>query len=135
MRPGFQQERIINDRRANKAIVRQFIDEFWNERKLDLADDLFAPDCVTHQLRSDVEATGAPRTPESVKREAAAWLAGFPDLRFDVEQMIAEGDQVVTRCMMYGTHTSAWMGVAPPGNQVRASVFAHIFCRTENLVC
>jgi len=102
----------------NKAVVRRFIDEFWNERKLDLAGDLFAGDCVTHQLRSDVETAGTPRTPESVKREAAAWLAGFPDLRFDAEQMIAEEDHVVTRCTMYGTHTGAWMGVAPTDNQI-----------------
>jgi len=75
----------------NKMIVGRFIEEFWNQRKLHLADELFAPDCITHQLRSEEDAVGMPRSPESVKREAAAWLSGFPDLKFVLEKIIAPG--------------------------------------------
>ena len=102
----------------NKAAVRRFVEELWNGRRLELADELFAPDCVTHQLRSGAEAAGAPRSPDTVKREVGEWLAGFPDLEFVIEQMIAEGDQVVTRCVMTGTHTGAWLGLAPTGRRV-----------------
>ena len=72
----------------NKIVVKRFIDEMWNQRKLQLADELFATDCVTHQLRTGETAAGTPRTVESVKREATAWLTGFPDLEFVLEQMI-----------------------------------------------
>src|SRR5919199_3150068 len=98
-----------------KALARRFIAELWNERRMEVADELFAPDCVTHQLRSGAEDAPAPRPPESVKRHVADWLAAFPDLRFDVEQVIAEADTVATRCTMRGTHTGAWMNVAPTG--------------------
>ena len=101
-----------------REVARRFIEELWNERRLDLADELVAPDCVTHQLRSGAEDVGAPRTPALLKRHVADWLAAFPDLRFTVEQMIAEGDMVATRCHMRGTHTGAWLGVAPTGRDV-----------------
>lgn len=102
----------------SKTVARRFIEELWNGRRLEVADELFAPDCVTHQLRSGAADVSAQRTPALVKRHVAEWLAAFPDLRFTVEQMIAEADTVVTRCTMHGTHAGAWMGVAPTGRQV-----------------
>ena len=102
----------------NKMIVRRFIEEMWNQRKLHLADELFAPDCITHQLRSEKDAVGMPRSPESVKREAAAWLSGFPDLKFVLEKIIAAEDQVVSQCTMRGTHSGMWMGIPATGKKV-----------------
>jgi steroid delta-isomerase-like uncharacterized protein len=102
----------------SKAIARRFIEELWNARRLELAAELFAPDAVTHQLRSGAPDVSAPRTPDMIKRHINEWLAAFPDLRFTIEQMIAEADTVVTRCTMSGTHTGPWLGVAPTGQQV-----------------
>lgn len=102
----------------NKKIVRRFIDEMWNQRKLQVADELFAGDCLTHQLRSGEDSAGVARSPDSVKREAAAWLMGFPDLEFVLEQMIAAGDRVMSYCTMRGTHSGAWMGIGPTGRKV-----------------
>jgi steroid delta-isomerase-like uncharacterized protein len=103
----------------NKAIVRRFIEELWNERKLDVADEIFAADCITHQLRSGSEIVAARRDPETLKKHIAEWLAGFPDLRFHIEQMIAEEDQVVSQIEMQGTHTGIWLGIAPTGKQIK----------------
>ncbi|HET9590348.1 MAG TPA: ester cyclase [Anaerolineales bacterium] len=102
----------------NKAIVRRFIEELWNQRNLDLAGELFAAGCVTHQLRSGMELVPAPRGPDAMKEHVAEWLAGFPDLRFTIEQMVAEGDQVVTRTVMQGTHRGVWLGIPPTKKQV-----------------
>lgn len=102
----------------NKAVVRRFYEELWNARKASVADEIFAPDCVTHQLESGAEVGGAPRSPEDVKRHIAEWVSGFPDLRFTVEQLIAEADCVVSRSVMEGTHTGVWHGVAPTGRRV-----------------
>jgi steroid delta-isomerase-like uncharacterized protein len=101
-----------------KAIIQRFIEELWNNRNLDVADEIFAADCVTHQLRSGSELGAARRDPETLKKHVAEWLAGFPDLRFHIEQMIAEADQVVSRIVMQGTHTGIWFGIAPTGKQV-----------------
>jgi hypothetical protein len=102
----------------SKACARRFVEELWNERRLELADELVAPDCVTHQLRSGAEDAPAPRTPALLKEHVAAWLAAFPDLHFEIEQMIAEGALVSTRCTMHGTHTGPWLGVAPTNREV-----------------
>lgn len=101
-----------------KTIVRRFYEELWNNRNLDVADEIIAPDCVTHQLRSGADSVAVPRGPEAVKHHITEWLNGFPDLSFTVEQMIAETEQVVSRSVMRGTHTGSWLGIAPTGKQL-----------------
>ena len=106
----------------NKQIVTRFIEEMWNQRKLEVADELFAADCLTHQLRSGEDPAGVPRSAESVKREAAAWLTGFPDLEFVLEQVIAAGDRVMSYCTMRGIHSGTWMGLGPTGRKVTVPI-------------
>jgi predicted ester cyclase len=75
-----------------KHIIKGFVEELWNARRLDVADQIFSEDCVTHQLRSGVLAEPARRGPQAVKEHVSGWLMSFPDLRFKIEQMIAEPD-------------------------------------------
>jgi ketosteroid isomerase-like protein len=77
-----------------KQLINRFVEELWNERRLDVADAIFAKDCVTHQLRSGVPADAVPRGPQAIKEHVAGWVASFPDLRFSIEQMVSEGDRV-----------------------------------------
>jgi predicted ester cyclase len=102
----------------NKQVIRRFFDEVWNQRKLEIADDIFDNDCHTFQLRSGELATSSPRGPESIKNHIAEWIDAFPDLRFTVEQMIAEGDRVSTLLLMEGTHTGQWNGIPPVGKYI-----------------
>ncbi|HLL71572.1 MAG TPA: ester cyclase [Pyrinomonadaceae bacterium] len=103
----------------NKAIVRRFYEELWNERRVEIAEEIIAADCVTHQLGAGAtDIKGVPRTPAMIREHVAAWLAGFPDLHFTVEQIFAEGDRVVTHSRMRGTHTGAWQGIAATGREV-----------------
>ncbi len=106
----------------NEKIVKRFIEEMWNQRKLEVADELFAVNCVTHQLRRGEDPAGVPRSAESVKREAAVWLMGFPDLGFVLEQMIAAGDRVMSHCTMRGTHSGVWLGIGPTGHKVNVPI-------------
>lgn len=102
----------------NKAIVRRFYEELWNERRVEIAGEIIAADCVTHQLRAGVDDGGTLRTPEMLRAHVAAWLAGFPDLRFTIECLIAEGDRVVSHSRMRATHTGVWLGIAPTHREV-----------------
>jgi len=108
----------MTDANDNKTVVRRFYEELWNERKIDVADEIIAADCVTHQLGAEREDGGVPRPPELIREHVAAWLRGFPDLHFTIEQMVAEADRVVTFSRMRGTHTGAWQGLAPTGRKV-----------------
>ena len=108
---------------TNKTIVRRFIEELWNQRKLALADDLFAEDCVTHQLRFGNDPAGSPRGPAAMKHHVADWLAAFPDIRFTIEQMLAEGDRVMTQCVACGTHLGSWLGIPATGKFISIQMF------------
>ena len=103
----------------DKSVVRRFVEELWNGRRLDVAGELFHPDCVTHQLRSGSQDAPSRRDPETLKRHVAEWLEGFPDVRFTVEQMVAEAGLVSSRLLFEGTHAGAWLGLAPTGRRVR----------------
>jgi predicted ester cyclase len=48
----------------------------------------------------------------------STYHAGFPDFRVTIDDMIAEGDRVVSRWTVRGTHQGELMGNAPTGNQV-----------------
>ena len=102
-----------------KHIIKRFVEELWNARRLDVGDQIFSEDCVTHQLRSGVLAEPAHRGPQAMKEHVSGWLMSFPDLRFNVEQMIAERDHVVSHLVMEGTNQGTWMGIAPTGKRLQ----------------
>jgi predicted ester cyclase len=102
----------------NTAIVQRFVEELWNERNLSVADEIFSPDCVTHQLKSGSPLTTSPRDPETLKKHVSEWLVGFPDLHFSTEQIIAQGDRVVSQLLMQGTHTGASLGMRPSNKRI-----------------
>ena len=77
-----------------KPLIKRFVEELWNERRRDVADEIFTKDCVTHQLRSGAPADAVPRGPEEIKVHVADWIASFPDLRFSIEQMLSEEDRI-----------------------------------------
>src|SRR5499425_3379670 len=101
-----------------KHIIKRFVEELWNARRLDVADQIFSEDCITHQLRSGALAETASRGPQAMKEHISGWLTSFPDLRFNIEQMIAEGDRVVSQLVMDGTHQGTWMGISPTGKRL-----------------
>jgi steroid delta-isomerase-like uncharacterized protein len=106
-----------------KQLINRFVHELWNERRLDVADSIFAKDCVTHQLRSGVPSDAGPRGPEAIKEHVACWIASFPDLRFSIEQMVSEGDRVMTQMLMEGTHQGAWLGIPASGKKMQIRMF------------
>lgn len=106
-----------------KLLINRFVKEFWNERRLEVADAIFASNCVTHQLASGAPPDAAPRGPEAIKEHAKNWLASFPDLRFSIEQMFNEGNHVVSRLLMEGTHQSAWLGIAATSKKIQIRMF------------
>ena len=54
-----------------------------------------------------------------MKEHVSGWLMSFPDLRFNIEQMIAERDHVVSHLVMEGTHQRTWMGISPTGKRLQ----------------
>jgi steroid delta-isomerase-like uncharacterized protein len=97
----------------NKALVRRFDEEVWGKGNLAVADELLATNFVLHAPPPEV----APDL-EGYKQWVSTARTAFPDLQTTIEDMIAEGDKVVTRWTVRGTHKGEIMGIAPTGKQV-----------------
>jgi predicted ester cyclase len=98
---------------ANKAVMRRLIEEVINQKNLSLVDELVAPDYVGHYSNAP-EARGA----EVVKQRLVIVHTAFPDWHTTIEDMIAEGDKVVTRWRASGTHRGVFLGIAPTGKRI-----------------
>jgi steroid delta-isomerase-like uncharacterized protein len=98
---------------ANKAIVRRVIDEAWNKGNLSILDEVMVVDHVDHDDLAPAIGEGGGR--EHAKQTIAEYRAAFPDLLFTAEDMIAEGDRVVTRWRARGTQTGPLVGIPPTG--------------------
>ena len=101
----------------HKALVRRFYDEVWNGGNVDVALEVFAEDYVRHDLRPTKAAPGG----AGMAAIAQAFRAAFPDLRMQVDVLLAEGDLVAARWTSTGTFTGAWGDVEPTGEQATFS--------------
>jgi steroid delta-isomerase-like uncharacterized protein len=98
---------------GNKNVVRRLFEEVWNKGNLPLADELFASTYTHH----DASTPDVGRGPESEKKRATLYRTAFPDLRLTIEDIIAEGETVMTRWSARGTHKGDLSGIAPTGKQ------------------
>ena len=101
----------------NKALVRRFYEQVWMRGELDAADEVFADEYVRHDFRASDPVPG----PEGQKQIAAAFRSAFPDLTFDIDFLLADGEYVVGRWTASGTHEGAWAGVEPTGRRMTFS--------------
>jgi predicted ester cyclase len=96
----------------NKAIIRRFIDEVWNEGNLAVADEIFHPQATS---------PSAPQLPTGgagVKVIAGMFRSAMPDYHIEIIDLLAEGDWVLARFTQSGTHTGAdLMGIPVSGKK------------------
>jgi steroid delta-isomerase-like uncharacterized protein len=92
--------------------------------------DLVADDFVEHQ-----GGPGLPPTKEGTLEFFRMLLAAFPDMRMDVEDMIASGDKVVARVTATATHQGEFMGVAGTGSRVEVQLIDIMRFDDAGLVC
>src|ERR671910_1390116 len=85
---------------ANKTVVRRLVDEVFNGGRLEVIDELYAPELVA---------------------AARGWIgpfrASFPDVHMEIVELIAEGDKVVGRFTCSATQLGAWLGQGPTGRR------------------
>jgi predicted ester cyclase len=91
-----------------KAAARRTLEEIFPTADVAALAEVVDPDIVNHEA-----APGAPQGFEGIK-QTMLWLAGaFSDRRYEIHQIIAEGDTVVLHCTFSGRHTGEFMGLAP----------------------
>jgi steroid delta-isomerase-like uncharacterized protein len=101
----------------NKLVAQRAVDEVWNRGDFAVVADLVARDYVGHASTPADETHG----PEGYRQFHATLRAAFPDIRFTVEDQIAEGDRVVTRWTARATHSGDFQGIPPTGRRGRVT--------------
>jgi len=97
-----------------KTVVLRFIDVVYNASQPDSIDAFVHADFVDHSPGVPADARG----PQWVHTQYGNTYAAFPDLRFTVDDVIAEGDEVVTRWSSHGTFTGKLGDVTGKGQKV-----------------
>jgi predicted ester cyclase len=98
-----------------KARVRRYFDEIVKEH-LEVVDEVLAPDYVLHD----------PTVPEfhgleEFKKFHGECMKAFSDAHLEIEDQVAEGDEVVTRWKTRSKHTGEFMGIAPTNKEIEVT--------------
>ena len=97
----------------NKAVARRFYEEVFNQGDLDLIPELTWSDFIDHNPGPG-QAPGS----EGIRQSTAEFRTAFPDVHLTVDDQIAEGDKVVTRLTVQGTHLGEYQGILPTGKPI-----------------
>ncbi|MGO8947523.1 MAG: ester cyclase [Ktedonobacterales bacterium] len=100
----------------NKAIVRLYLEEAWNQRNLGIFDELMDSNYARY-----LSGQPLPLDREGAKQRIASFHQALPDLHLTIEDLVAEGDKVAFRVTIRGTQEGPFMGVTPTGRQVTFS--------------
>jgi steroid delta-isomerase-like uncharacterized protein len=111
---------------TNKALIRRWIEEGWNAGNLAVVDTIYAPNVVQHDPSSPAPVTSG----EALKLYVGGFLTAFPDLRFTIDDLLAEGDKVFWRFTAQGSHNGPLMNIPPTGK--RATVTGMVLFRVAN---
>jgi predicted ester cyclase len=95
----------------NKALIHRSY-ELSTQKDVASLFELYDPGYIEHMRDGD-------QTLEQLKLGVPVFFAAFPDARFTIDDMVAEGDKVAYRVTITGTHTGRpYMGIAPSGKKI-----------------
>ena len=97
---------------TNKVLVERLLKEALSSRNYHLMDEFIAQDIKHHGTPDPVP--GLEGFKESIKQ----MHSGFPDMKVNAQQMIAEGEHVATMGNWTGTHKGTFMGIPATGKEV-----------------
>lgn len=99
----------------NKAIQRRFQD-IWNKGDFSIIEEIYDKDFINH----NVDAKGF----DAIRKFVTVYRKAFPDVKFTIEDQIAEGDKSVMRYTITGTHKVEFQGIAPTGKSIKMTGIA-----------
>ena len=102
---------------AHKLLFGRLYHSVWNERRLEYIDQVISD---SHAL-GDPTVLGRGVGPSAYRRQVERFLTGLPDLKFNVDDTISEGDKLVVYWTITGTHRGEFLGVPPTNKPVAFS--------------
>lgn len=102
----------------NKTLVRQLIEEVFNQGNVSLANEIVSPDYVEHEPLPP----GMPQGREGFEMIVHMLQSAFPDFKATIEDIVAEDDKVVIRMTWSGTQQAEFMGLPASGKQMSIAI-------------
>lgn len=97
----------------NKVLLRRYLTEVWNGGRLDLIDELVDPQYLSHVVHAP---------PVSNRKELKRWVSdvrtAFPDIRFMIEDLLADDDKTILRWTSEASHDGEFLGISGTGKRV-----------------
>ena len=100
----------------NKELVRRSVAEFYNRENVEVVDEIYAADFVSHDP-TGFKGGGI----DDLKQLMENMYTAFPDFHLDIDELTAEEDRVVKRFTIHCTHQGEFMGVPPTGKAITFS--------------
>ncbi len=97
----------------NTETVTAFIEAFWNQSDME---------CTDRYLSADYQELSY-QSKEGLKQFAGKILEAFPDKHYTVKEIIAQGEKVLVRMEVKGTHKGMFFGNAPTGNRIDVTLY------------
>ena len=98
----------------NKRVIQRLYKEVLVDWNMTLVDELVAPQFISHDWPKD-----SPTGPQPFRDYYSGIIrSALPDARYEVDDLIAEGDRVVVRWRLLGTHKGSYRDIAPTGKMI-----------------
>jgi steroid delta-isomerase-like uncharacterized protein len=111
----------------NKQLIRTLFGVLLTQHRLEMIDELYHED---YEFDAPPLAGGAPVQSgrEAFRQRVISFRKAFPDIKYIVQEMVAEGDVVATKMLMTGTHQGTFAGFAPTGrySEITGIHYSHI---------
>ncbi len=95
-----------------REIGRRWFEEVWNQRRDESIDELMADESIGHVEGGEV------RGREGFRQMRSVFLNALPDVRMEIEDILAEGNRAAVRWRVVGTHTGEGLGVSPTNRTI-----------------
>lgn len=112
----------------NVDLVRRHFDQMWNQRDDRACDELMADDFIENAAAPFARQPPGRASGPSAMRDTVRWLtAQFPDVRFEIEAIVADGDLVIARVRSHGSNLGRLNGFLPPSGRSFDYASSHWF--------
>lgn len=109
------QPALSQKKNSNKAIAEKYFEVVVNQQKLELLPEIFADSFLVHNLSAREDAY---KTLPEQKEFLTYLFTAFPDLHYDLESLLADGDKVVVTAKLNATHSAEFLGYEATGNRL-----------------
>ena len=114
---------------SKETVIHRYYEELFNRGRVELVDELLAPDYENHSPGSPEQARGR----AGVVGVVRALRLAFPDLRYEIADQVVGDDAVAVRTLVTGTHLGDFFGLSPTGRKIRVSQMAFERFRGERI--